>query len=104
MPLWHTLCLCAPSFVLLSDCQLIMPLIYQLLVGPMASPSFTAWRIAFFIPAFCQLVAGLGVLVLGQDDPDGQYLDLHKKGERKMDQPWKVRPHGVPLQSHTPTA
>jgi MFS transporter, NNP family, nitrate/nitrite transporter len=70
--------------------QLVMPLLYQLISGPMGSPSFTAWRISFFIPAFFQCIVGVGVLVLGQDDPDGQYIDLHKKGERKMDQPWTV--------------
>lgn len=70
--------------------QLIMPLIYTLISQAMNSPSFTAWRIAFFIPSTLQLLTGCMVLLFGQDDPDGQYIDLHKEGKRNIDQPWTV--------------
>ncbi|CAI5950699.1 unnamed protein product [Closterium sp. NIES-64] len=70
--------------------QLIMPLIYSLITDAIHVPAFTAWRLSFFVPATAQTIMGLLVLLLGQDCPDGQYLDLASKGVRKMDQPLKV--------------
>ncbi|CAI5511197.1 unnamed protein product [Closterium sp. Naga37s-1] len=70
--------------------QLIMPLLYSLITDAIHVPAFTAWRLSFFVPATAQTFMGLLVLVLGQDCPDGQYLDLASKGVRKMDQPLKV--------------
>ena len=65
--------------------QLIMPALQSLLENSFHSPVFTAWRIAFFIPALMQICAGMMILAFGQDSPDGQYLALNKKGERKID-------------------
>lgn len=59
--------------------QLIMPYIYEGLQHD--QPNFIAWRCAFFIPAFFQILIGLAVLVLGQDLPDGNFSELRKKGD-----------------------
>ena len=65
--------------------QLIMPALQFLFQNSFQTPAFTAWRIAFFIPALVQICAGLMMLVFGQDSPDGQYLTLNKKGVRRID-------------------
>eukprot|EP00475_Leptophrys_vorax_P022806 TRINITY_DN31034_c0_g1_i1.p1 TRINITY_DN31034_c0_g1~~TRINITY_DN31034_c0_g1_i1.p1 ORF type:complete len:666 (-),score=25.94 TRINITY_DN31034_c0_g1_i1:250-2004(-) len=70
--------------------QLIMPLLYSLITDVIGVPEFTAWRLSFFVPAVAQCLMGLAVLMLGQDCPDGQYLDLAKKGVRHIDTPLKV--------------
>ncbi|XP_074302676.1 high affinity nitrate transporter 2.5-like [Silene latifolia] len=43
-----------------------------------AAKSFTAWRIAFFIPALFQTVSAFAMMILGQDMSDGNYQQLHK--------------------------
>ena len=66
--------------------QLIMPALQALFENSyFQAPVFTAWRIAFFIPALMQICAGMLILAFGQDSPDGQYLALAKKGVRKLD-------------------
>ena len=70
--------------------QLIMPALQALFENHFGAPIFTAWRIAFFIPALMQICAGLVILGFGQDSPDGQYLALSKKGVRKIDSFSKV--------------
>lgn len=37
-------------------------------------PDFIAWRLAYFIPGFAQVLIGLAVLAFGQDLPDGARL------------------------------
>lgn len=64
--------------------QLIMPLVFDL-IGRLGATTFTAWRIAFFIPAFFQTLSAYGIFFLGQDLPDGNYAQLHKSGEKHKD-------------------
>lgn len=50
--------------------QLVMPYLFAAI--NIAQPDFIAWRVAFFIPAWCQILIGLAVLAWGQDLPDGE--------------------------------
>jgi hypothetical protein len=50
--------------------HLIMPYILSGLEK--LHPNFVAWRVAYFIPGWCQVLIGLAVLVFGQDLPDGE--------------------------------
>jgi len=52
----------------------LMPLIWQ---GFMRiTPSFMAWRWAFFVPASCHVLMGMAVMLFAQDLPRGNYRDL----------------------------
>ncbi|XP_021772340.1 high affinity nitrate transporter 2.5-like [Chenopodium quinoa] len=76
--------------------NLVMPLLYSLILkctGP--ETAFTAWRIAFFIPAFFQMFSTFAVMLLGQDLPDGNFLRLQKSGEMHKDNAKKVIYHAV---------
>ncbi|XP_057813376.2 high-affinity nitrate transporter 2.1 [Cryptomeria japonica] len=58
--------------------QLVMPLVSNLIHKSIGSTSFTAWRIAFFVPGLTLVLVGLIVLIFGQDLPNGNYAALHK--------------------------
>jgi NNP family nitrate/nitrite transporter-like MFS transporter len=64
--------------------QLIMPLVFAL-IRDIGAVKFTAWRIAFFIPALFQTLSAFAVLIFGQDMPDGNFYGLHKSGEKAKD-------------------
>lgn len=74
--------------------QLIMPLVFSL-IRDMGAIKFTAWRIAFFIPAFFQTLSAYAIFFLGQDLPDGNYNKLHKSGEKHKDNFAQVFYHAV---------
>ncbi|XP_028547715.1 high-affinity nitrate transporter 2.3-like, partial [Dendrobium catenatum] len=69
--------------------QLIMPFIFSL-IRKMGCAEFTAWRVAFFVPGFVQMVSAIGVLAMGQDFPDGNFGALKKSGEMQKDEFCKV--------------
>ncbi|WJX93424.1 hypothetical protein P8452_74948 [Trifolium repens] len=75
--------------------QLIMPLVFSLIQDNIGSTKFTAWRIAFFIPAFLQTMTAFSILIFGQDLPDGNFDGLKKSGEKAKDEFSKVLYHGV---------
>ncbi|GFP97479.1 high affinity nitrate transporter 2.5 [Phtheirospermum japonicum] len=64
--------------------QLIMPLVFDL-IRRVGATTFTAWRIAFFIPALFQTLSAYGIFFLGQDLPDGNYSELQKSGDKHKD-------------------
>ncbi|KAJ0039319.1 hypothetical protein Pint_22911 [Pistacia integerrima] len=74
--------------------QLIMPLVFALIVN-IGAVEFTAWRIAFFIPALFQMLSAFAVLTLGQDLPDGNFKNLQKSGDKEKDKFSKVFYHGI---------
>ncbi|XP_058091900.1 high affinity nitrate transporter 2.5-like [Magnolia sinica] len=74
--------------------QLIMPLVYSLICH-LGATSFTAWRIAFFIPATFQVLTAFAVLAFGQDLPDGNFSRLHESGNKPKDQFSKVFYRGI---------
>ncbi|RWW17864.1 hypothetical protein GW17_00018189, partial [Ensete ventricosum] len=74
--------------------QLIMPLVYEL-IHHIGSTSFTAWRIAFFIPGLMQTLSAIAVLALGQDLPNGNYRKLEKAGDKHKDSFGNVFYHAV---------
>ncbi|XP_010922819.1 high-affinity nitrate transporter 2.3 [Elaeis guineensis] len=74
--------------------QLIMPLVYDL-IRHTGTTSFTAWRVAFFIPGVMQALSAIAVLALGQDMPDGNYRNLEKAGNKPKDSFHKVFYNGV---------
>lgn len=75
--------------------QLIMPLVFNLIHKGIGSTQFTAWRIAFFIPALFQTLSAYGIFFLGQDLPDGNYSQLHKSGEKHKDNFSQVFYHAI---------
>ncbi|KAK8537282.1 hypothetical protein V6N13_042217 [Hibiscus sabdariffa] len=74
--------------------QLIMPLVFGL-IRDIGAVKFTAWRIAFFIPALFQTLSAFAVLMFGQDLPDGNYKRLQKSGDKQKDKFSRVFYHGI---------
>lgn len=74
--------------------QLIMPLVFSLIQN-IGAEKFTAWRIAFFIPALFQTLAAFAIMLFGQDLPDGNFQKLEKDGNKTKDKFSKVFYHGV---------
>lgn len=60
--------------------HLLMPYFFSAIAH--AQPNFIAWRLAYFIPGWCQIIIGLMVLLFGQDLPDGNYGALRKAGKK----------------------
>lgn len=61
--------------------HLIMPYLYSGIAN--TQPNFVAWRCAFLIPGWCQVIIGLLVLAFGQDLPNGNYAELKKSGKKQ---------------------
>ncbi|XP_021292904.1 high affinity nitrate transporter 2.5-like [Herrania umbratica] len=74
--------------------QLIMPLLFGL-IRHTGADNFTAWRIAFFIPALFQTLSAFAVLIFGQDLPDGNFRGLQKSGDKPKDKFSLVFYHGI---------
>ncbi|XWS63691.1 hypothetical protein CRYUN_Cryun06bG0123300 [Craigia yunnanensis] len=74
--------------------QLIMPLVFAV-IRDIGVVKFTAWRIAFFIPALFQTLSAFAILTFGQDLPDGNYQRLQKSGNKQKDKFSHVFYHGI---------
>lgn len=74
--------------------QLIMPIVFTL-IRNMGAEKFTAWRIAFYIPALFQTLSAFAILLFSQDMPDGNFKGLQKSGERPKDKFSKVFYYGI---------
>lgn len=74
--------------------QLIMPYVFSLNLN-IGATKFTAWRIAFFIPALFQTLSAYAVFFLGQDLPDGNFSQLQKTGDKHKDNFSQVFYHAI---------
>ncbi|KAI3433128.1 MFS domain-containing protein [Psidium guajava] len=74
--------------------QLIMPFVFAI-IRDLGAIKFTAWRIAFFVPALFQTLSAFAVVLFGQDMPDGNFEELEKEGDKPKDEFSKVLYHGV---------
>lgn len=74
--------------------QLIMPVVFGI-IRDIGAIKFTAWRIAFFIPALFQTLSAFAILIFGQDLPDGNFAALKKSGEKQKDEFSRVFYYGI---------
>lgn len=74
--------------------QLIMPLVFGL-IRDIGAAKFTAWRIAFQIPALFQMLSAFAILLFGQDMPDGNFHGLEKSGGKPKDKFSSVFWHAI---------
>ncbi|XP_030545118.1 high affinity nitrate transporter 2.5-like [Rhodamnia argentea] len=74
--------------------QLIMPLVFGV-IRDAGAVKFTAWRIAFFIPALFQTLTAFMIMFFGQDMPDGNFGKLESSGEKPKDEFSRVLYHGA---------
>lgn len=61
--------------------QFLMPVIYKGMVAGTEGRIYTAWRWAYIVPGLMHTIAGVAVMFLGQDLPDGNYKLLHTSGQ-----------------------
>ena len=61
--------------------QFLMPLIFRGMVEATGGKIFSAWRWAYLVPGLLHTFAGVAVMFLGQDLPDGNYKMLHTSGQ-----------------------
>jgi NNP family nitrate/nitrite transporter-like MFS transporter len=71
-----------------------MPLVFSL-IEEIGATKFTAWRIAFFIPAIFQMLSAYAIFFLGKDLPDGDFSQLKKTGEKHKDNFAQVFYHAI---------
>ncbi|XP_056699458.1 high affinity nitrate transporter 2.5 [Spinacia oleracea] len=76
--------------------NLVMPFLYSFILNKTpADTPFTAWRVAFFIPAGLQMFSAYAVMLFGQDLPDGNFLQMQKSGAMHKDKASKIVYHAV---------
>jgi len=61
--------------------QFLMPLIFRGMVEATGGKIFSAWRWAYLVPGLLHTFAGVAVMFLGQDLPDGNFKMLHTSGQ-----------------------
>jgi NNP family nitrate/nitrite transporter-like MFS transporter len=61
--------------------QIIMPYLTTAIAHNV--PEFEAWRWAFFVPGACHVLIAFLVMCAATDLPEGNYIDLKKKGKKE---------------------
>ena len=64
-----------------------MPLFFDALVK-LGHPKFTAWRLAFYMPAAMHVLSGILIFLFGQDTPAGRTAAVRKAAGLKNDMSW----------------
>ena len=67
--------------------HIIMPLFFDALVK-LGHPKFTAWRLAFYMPAAMHVLSGILIFLFGQDTPAGRTAAVRKAAGLKNDMSW----------------
>jgi NNP family nitrate/nitrite transporter-like MFS transporter len=60
--------------------QIVMPLLFAGFVS-LGAGQWWGWRMAMFVPGLMMLITGIAYYYLTQDTPDGDFKDLHARGE-----------------------